>query len=363
MKNVFFILFPILMLSCKETRKQTQISGNISNLPDGTFYLYERNSGSRIDSATTTNGKFTLLHKWGNKKEPLYIGLDHIDKKGVTRIFSFNTNAKYRGQKWGTNVFLSDSIIIINGKLTYDSFIGFKLPENKKPVTGPTLIAGKQTEAFYNIDGDLFESINSKTIKAIQKKIAAYPYSYHLLYKINENKNNFSAKQVEDFLKSFKGEITHSDTYTKLQTYNNKRQHEINNVLPLLEDSNKLKKEILNKKYKKHLIIFWASWCGPCREEIPLLKKIYTTNGNNIEFISISIDNDHSAWTKALTQEQMDWTQLIVNNGTPEYESLQIHFKLNQAIPYTILVDSNMKILASSTGLSNEEELIKMLEK
>ncbi|HIB8182128.1 TPA: DUF4369 domain-containing protein, partial [Elizabethkingia anophelis] len=118
MKNVFFILFPILMLSCRETRKQTQITGNISNLPDGIFYLYERNSGSRIDSATTIKGKFRLLHKWDNGMEPAYVGLDHVDKKGVTRIFSFNTNAKYRGQKWGTNMFLSDSIMTINGKLT-----------------------------------------------------------------------------------------------------------------------------------------------------------------------------------------------------------------------------------------------------
>ncbi|HIB8189553.1 TPA: DUF4369 domain-containing protein [Elizabethkingia anophelis] len=256
MKNVFFILFPILMLSCRETRKQTQITGNISNLPDGIFYLYERNSGSRIDSATTIKGKFRLLHKWDNGMEPAYVGLDHVDKKGVTRIFSFNTNAKYRGQKWGTNMFLSDSIMTINGKLTYDSFNGFKLPEDKKPVTGPPLIAGKQTDAFYNIDGDLFENINNKTIKTIQEKIVEYPYSYHLLYKINENKNNFSPKQVDDFLKSFKGEITHSETYKKLEVYNNKRQHEMNNSLPMLENINKLKKEILNKKYKKHLVIF-----------------------------------------------------------------------------------------------------------
>jgi hypothetical protein len=94
-----------------------------------------------------------------------------------------------------------------------------------------------------------------------------------------------------------------------------------------------------------------------------LLKKIYTLYNNEIEFISISTDTDKSAWQKALKQEKMDWKQLIVSNNNLDLEALQIHFKLNQAIPYTILIDNNMKILTSSTGLSNEEELKKLIGK
>jgi len=59
----------------------------------------------------------------------------------------------------------------------------------------------------------------------------------------------------------------------------------------------------------------------------------------------------------------MYWKQLIISNKLNENEALQIYFKLNQAIPYTVLVDNNLKILGTSTGLSNEKELEKFINK
>ncbi|WP_435523487.1 TlpA family protein disulfide reductase [Chryseobacterium indoltheticum] len=57
---------------------------------------------------------------------------------------------------------------------------------------------------------------------------------------------------------------------------------------------------MLNKNYKKHLVIFWASWCGPCRQEIPLLKKVYSESNKEIEFVSVSIDNDKKSWKRSI---------------------------------------------------------------
>lgn len=358
---ILFICF--LFFSCSKKNNQTIIRGNIPNLPDGTMYMFEGNSTNRIDSTKTTNGKFTLVHKWSGS-EPVYIGIDHVDNKGILRLFSFTTNAKYKGIKgWGTNIFLSDPTITINGNLTYDEYTGIQLPPDKKPVTGPPLKSGKQTEAFYNIDGDLFEKIDNKAIQTIKEKIVQYPNSYHLLYGINSNKNSFSASQVKDLLNLFKGEITQNETYKKLYSYNEKRFNVKKLTMPELEDNTGVKRQIIDKKYKKHLIIFWASWCAPCRQEIPMLKSLSSLYNDNVEFISISIDTDKSSWQKALKEENMNWKQLITSNNSSEKEALQIHFKLNQAIPYTVLIDNNLKILSSSTGLSNENELSELIKK
>ena len=363
MKNFLKIYFLFLIFSCSKNKYQTSIQGNIPNLPDGTIFLFKDNPNNKVDSTETKNGKFSLIHVW-KEDEPSYIGIDHIDRNGINRFFNFTTKANYKKVPgWGTNVFLSDPVININGNLKYDTLVGINLPADKKPVTGPPLKGGKQTEAFYNIDGDLFEKIDDKTIRTVKEKIERYPYSYHLLYKINENRNSFSAYQVKDFLKSFKGEITKSETFEKLLAYNEKRFNEKSIAIPILQDKNGLKKEILNKKYKKHLIVFWASWCGPCRQEIPMLKKLYGLYENDIEFISISTDTDKALWQKALKEENMKWKQLIVSNDISENEALQIHFKLNQAIPYTVLVDNDLKILANTTGLSNEKELKKLINK
>lgn len=358
----FFFTILLFTIGCEKTERQTTIKGNIPNLPDGTVYLFKDYADNKVDSTKSKNGIFTITHTWDND-EPNYIGINHMDDKGVYRLFSFTTNAKYKGVAgWGTNVFMSDSNIAINGNLKYDVFMG-KLPSNIKPVSAPPIVAGQQNEAFYNTDGDLFENITAKTNQIVKEKVAKYPYSYHLLYKINEHKNSFSAKQIQEFLQSFKGEITQSETYKKLYTYNEKRFNESKISLPLLEDSKAIKTEIIDKKYKKHLIVFWASWCGPCRQEIPLLKKTYSIYNKDIEFISISIDQDKKDWQKSLKQENMNWKQLIAKDRNSDYEKLQILFKLNGAIPYTVLIDNNLKILASSTGLSSEEDLLKILNK
>lgn len=359
--SVFCIALSVI--SCAQKEKETIIQGKIPNLPDGMLYIYKGDPSQRIDSVKTVGGNFKLTHQWKAEESPVYIGIDHIDQKGVLRAFSFPTHAKYRSGKWESQFFMNDPQITINGELKDFVSKNIQLSENYKLVTGPELAAGNQTEALFNVDADLFENINTGTAQTVKDKIVQYPYSYHLLNKINENKNSFSAQQVDDFLKSFKGEITQSKMYKDLQTYNKKRFNENNIPLPLLEDPSGVKREIADKSYKKHLIIFWASWCGPCRQEIPMLKKIYSLYGQEIELISVSIDTDKAAWQKAMKEEKMNWKQLIISNNSAEKEALQIHFKLNQAIPYTVLVDDNLKILSASTGLSDEKELKKLIGK
>ena len=56
------------------------------------------------------------------------------------------------------------------------------------------------------------------------------------------------------------------------------------------------------------LLIFWASWCNPCRKEIPNLKKLYTQYADRgFQIVSISIDKKEAEWTKALKEEQLQW--------------------------------------------------------
>jgi len=61
---------------------------------------------------------------------------------------------------------------------------------------------------------------------------------------------------------------------------------------------------------------FWASWCGGCRQAIPLVKKVYEElKDENIQFISIAEWDRRQAALKAIDEEQMPWLQLIDEKG------------------------------------------------
>lgn len=90
-------------------------------------------------------------------------------------------------------------------------------------------------------------------------------------------------------------------------------------------------KAVAGKKY--YLVDFWASWCGPCRKEIPNLKKLYEQyKGKGLEIVSVSIDKDEKAWRKALKEEQLPWP-----NGLDRAE-ISNAYKV-QFIPAIFLVD------------------------
>ena len=362
MKIKTFIALSLLFLSCTQKKETTIINGKIPNLPDGTIYLYKDIYNNVLDSTKTVNGKFLLEQKWNDSlNEAIYLGLRHVDKLGVLRIISFPTNAKYKNSGYNSEFFLSDSIITINGSFTdntpVDVFVG-----KTKFVTTPKITAGYQTNALFHTDGDLFDNINKDTYKKVASKIKEYPNSFHLLCQINITRNSFTAIETQNLLGLFKGEITDSETFKTLKKYNDKRFQIKKLTLPLLTNKNGKKTEILETKFKKHLVVFWASWCGPCRQEIPALKSMHSKHKDDVEFVSVSTDTNNSFWQKALEKENMPWKQLIVNEKSNEYESIEIFFQLSNSIPYIAFVDNNMKVLKSHVGLMTEAELEKFIK-
>lgn len=358
-RYTFLYLLFLLVSLCSCSEKQTvRIIGNIPNLPDGVLYLWTGTMFNRIDSVETVKGHFEITHDFKGKL-PLYIGIFHQDKKNFRRIFGFHTSVP----KWGSSTFMSDSLITINGNIDEYTPVNFTPSPNVIFVNSPRIQAGRQTKALYNTGDAIFTNNSSANIEIIKEKIKKYPYSNHIIYSILGNKTVFNTTQIDQFLPLFDDDVRKTEFYKKLVEYNNKSKKIGSIKFPELENIEGKKGVVVDTKYKRHLLIFWASWCGPCRMEIPMLKKQYAQYGKEIEFISISIDEENSSWKKAISEEKMPWKQFIVNSKNPAYNDLQILFKFNNAIPYTVLIDGNMKIISSSTGLSSEEEFKKVINK
>jgi thiol-disulfide isomerase/thioredoxin len=94
----------------------------------------------------------------------------------------------------------------------------------------------------------------------------------------------------------------------------------------------------------KYVILdFWASWCGPCRREIPNLKAIYQKHAaSKLQIVSVSIDQSAAAWRKALDEEQLPW--INIHDDKTQIAPL-FHVK---AVPTIYIVDTNGCLVAEN---------------
>lgn len=109
-------------------------------------------------------------------------------------------------------------------------------------------------------------------------------------------------------------------------------------------------------KYK--LVLFWASWCVPCRAEIPgLLRTYHQLKNNGLEVLAVSVDEKKANWLKAIAHDKTDWVNLFDGNAwnTIVARNYAIHL-----IPQNLLIDPSGKIIAKNISASG---LIKLLGK
>ena len=106
----------------------------------------------------------------------------------------------------------------------------------------------------------------------------------------------------------------------------------------------------------------WATWCGPCRREIPFLGKIEEKyNGKNIAFVSISIDvqKDIEKWRTLVKEKQLGGVQLIADK---DWSSDFVRsFGIN-GIPRFILIDPNGKIINADAERPSDPKLQQILD-
>jgi len=111
-------------------------------------------------------------------------------------------------------------------------------------------------------------------------------------------------------------------------------------------------------KNKYTLVDFWASWCGPCRAEMPTVVKAYDLyHAKGFEVVGVSLDNNKPAWVKAIDQLKMPWPQMSDIKGWACEGAALYNVK---AIPANVLIDQQGKIVAKN--LRGEDLLNKMAE-
>ena len=114
-------------------------------------------------------------------------------------------------------------------------------------------------------------------------------------------------------------------------------------------------------KGKLVLIDFWASWCGPCRKEMPNVVKIYSKFKNKgFEIYGVSLDQDKEKWMEAITKDGINWPQV---SDLKYWDNVAAKIYNVQGIPYTVLIDKDGKIIAKNLrGQELEKKIAEVLK-
>ena len=104
----------------------------------------------------------------------------------------------------------------------------------------------------------------------------------------------------------------------------------------------------------------WATWCRPCIGEIPVLKELQNKfKGKNIEFVSISVDENREAWLKMIKEKELKGVQLLSDKS---FDSQFVREYGITEIPVFILLDKEGKIINANAPRPSDPEIEKILE-
>lgn len=378
MKNILlsvFICLPVLAFSQKPHYK---VSGNISGSRDG-MKVYMKSEGVTStpvdDSTVIKNEHFTFT---GTVEYPVLVKLT-IDRTP-------------EGEKSGPSTWLASNFYLENSDITYAGDVN-KLPayyykrnaEYQQPV-----IKGSATQD----DNVKFNS----GINAIKKEMGRIDNEYIKVYHIPAMEGKFNTEEGMKLANEYSDLNEQSIKYTFDYIHAHPESRisfdqgmyamagytttltvpQIDDLVStigtawkgasimteFLEEAKKAKKTALGIKYQDFefltpegkkvmlsqvvpegkivLVEFWASWCGPCRAEIPHLKHLNETKSNDFSIVSISLDEDDASWRKAMKEEGMIWTQLVDYKGF-EGEIAQAYNIFG--IPHSLLLDREGRII------------------
>ncbi|RDB04939.1 TlpA disulfide reductase family protein [Runella aurantiaca] len=115
-------------------------------------------------------------------------------------------------------------------------------------------------------------------------------------------------------------------------------------------------------KGKIVLIDFWASWCGPCRQENPNVVRVYNRfKDKGFEIFSVSLDRDKAAWLKAIEKDGLIWPSHV--SDLKYWQSIAAQTYGVNAIPATFLLDKDGKVIDKNLrGAALEKKLEELLK-
>ncbi len=357
------------------------LKGHIEGLPDGTHVqLVPVSHDSELPFADTTvvNGQFVFT---GKMEEPRAFHLLVKDAYGSRNLMLENTQMEVTGKlvakkeaDGGVSYNLS-SLSVKGSPLSarYDSLLSartyldslYALNARKFAAFDSLMLAAYQVKDQAKIQA-LRQSEGGKAKAAADK---AFFSTVDSLYRqvVMTNKDSFWGPLMMISFTTYLSEDMKPwyeafSPAAQQSYYGQKVKEELypagkeGTVVPDFKVKDKTGKEVslseLRQGKKYVLIDFWASWCNPCRKEIPNLKKLYAQyNDKGFEIVSISIDQKKADWEKALKEEGLTWPNFLDETGVAALYKVKFVPTMYLITADGVMVGENLRGEALATKL------------
>lgn len=247
----------------------------------------------------------------------------------------------------------------LNGQCTKEAITRMKAAQASIPeeIKGDPMAEMEYTSPTFYVN-NLHFKVNAIDFiyQHLDSPVALYVIKYAMI-------PMFTIDMIQTFLDAISPELYTLPIYKELTNEVRSANLKIGSEAPDISGTTPEGKEIFLSDFRgKYVFVdFWASWCAPCRREIPYLKEAlaYSENSDNLVVFSYSIDSKRPDWINCIAKNQLvhkNWIHLSTLKG---WNSEGIKLFSVKGIPFTALIDPEGNVVAFNL---RGEEMVKKLK-
>ena len=343
MKKVLFMAALMLAVLPIEAQQVKYSINGISKDNGKTVSLIDRRTNQIVNTATVVDGKFSMS---GNAEKDAFMAIGIMENPWATIFFNDGTPM---------TINLNDSTLKgspLNERLVrYD--IDINAPYGNFMMKVQSMSEEEREQKKVELSGGLMIAM-MKMMEGVEKVFKDERETLIPVAFISEYQQMCGQQKLDSVLATKPVWINHPIVKQQMEQWAYQKAAEekklafIGQQFTDLEeadpDGNTHKLSEYVGKGKWVLVDFWASWCGPCKAEMPNVVAAYEKyHAKGFDVIGVSYDDDAERWKKAIVDLKMPWTQLSDlkgwNNATAAIYNIQ-------AIPANLLIDPEGNIVA-----------------